>query len=159
MTTTTDNTHKGENVMRHTIYALLFAIIMPSIVAARQDTLKADPENICIDVNYMMPQRYPTRAVTDFSLCLKGDSVISHLPYMGQAYRPTYGSTDGLNFKLPVTDKSVKAGKKGKTIIRFTCKNSNATYDFSLELYPDGGAYINLSPSYADRIGYKGEWK
>lgn len=159
MTTTTDNTHKGENVMRHTVYALLFAIIMPSIVAARQDTLKADPENIRIEVNYMMPQRYHTRAVTDFSLCLKGDTVISHLPYMGQAYRPTYGSTDGLNFQLPVTDKSVKPGKKGKTIIRFTCNNSTATYDFSLELYPDGGAYINLSPSYADRIGYKGEWK
>ena len=145
--------------MRDIVSVLLFAISIPSMATARQDTLKADPENICIEANYMMPQRYRTRAVTDFSLCLNGDTVISHLPYMGQAYRPIYGSTEGLNFKLPVTDKSVKPGKKGKTVIRFTCKNSTATYDFSLELYPDGGAYINLSPSYADRIGYKGEWK
>ena len=145
--------------MRHTASALIFAIIMPSMAMAQQDTLKADLENICIEVNYMMPQRYSTRAVTDFSLCLKGDTVISHLPYMGQAYRPTYGNTDGLNFKLPVADKSVKPGKKGKTVIRFTCKNSTTTYDFRIEVYPDGGAYINLSPSYADRIGYKGEWR
>lgn len=145
--------------MRHTVYALLFAIIMPSMATAQQDTLKADPNNICIDVNYMMPQRYPTRAVSDFSLCLKGDTVISHLPYMGEAHRPTYGNTDGLNFKLPVTDKSVKAGKKGKTIIRFTCNNSTATYDFKIEIYPEGGAYINLIPSYADQISFKGEWE
>ena len=142
--------------MKRTISALLLAISIPSMATTQQDTLKADLENICIDVNYMMPQRYSSRAVTDFSLCLKGDTVISHLPYMGQAYRPTYGNTDGLNFKLPVTDKSVKPGKKGKTVIRFTCNNSTATYEFKIEVYPEGGAYIYLSPSYADRIGYKG---
>jgi hypothetical protein len=131
---------------------------MPSMAATHQDTLKADPTDICIDVNYMMPQRYPTRAVTDFSLCLKGDTVISHLPYMGQAHRPTFGNTDGLRFKLPIKDKSTKPGKKGKTIIRFSCTNSNATYDFKIETYPDGGAYISLTPSHADRISYKGEW-
>lgn len=144
--------------MKHTIAAILIALGMPCIAKGQQDTIKIDTENICIDVNYMMPQRYPTRAVTDFSLCLKGDTVISHLPYMGQAYRSTYGNTDGLNFKLPITEKRVKPGKKGKTIILFTCKESAATYDFKIEVYPDGAAYINLSPSYADRIGYKGEW-
>ena len=38
----------------------------------------------------------------------------------------------------------------------FTCNNSTATYEFKIEVYPEGGAYIYLSPSYADRIGYKG---
>lgn len=138
---------------------MLLTLCMPSMATTHQDTLKADPTDICIDINYMMPQRYPTRAVNDFSLCLKNDTVISHLPYMGQAHRSTYGNTDGLNFKLPITNKSVKSGKKGKTIIKFTCKHSTDTYDFKIEIYPDGGAYINLTPSYADRIGYKGEWK
>jgi hypothetical protein len=144
--------------MKNIISALLLFLCTPLAATAQQDTPKVDPENICIDVNYMMPQRYPTRAVTDFSLCLKGDTVISHLPYMGQAHRPTFGNTDGLRFKLPIKDKSTKTGKKGKTIIRFSCTNSNATYDFKIETYPDGGAYISLTPSHADRISYKGEW-
>lgn len=144
--------------MTRAIFATLLALCMSSMAIAQQDTRKIDPEDISIDVNYMMPQRYPTRAVTDFSLSLKGDTVISHLPYMGQAYRSTYGNTEGLNFKLPITEKRIKTDKKGKTTIRFTCENSAATYDFKIEVYPDGAAYINLSPSYADRIGYKGEW-
>lgn len=126
---------------------------------AQEDLQNYDPNNICIDVNYMMPQRYPTRAVTDFSLCLKGDTVISHLPYMGEAHRPTIGDTERLNFKIPVTDKSIKVGKKNKTIITFTCKNGSATYDFKIEVYPEGGAYITLIPSYADQISFKGEWE
>ena len=105
-----------------------------------------------------MPQRYPTRAVNDYSLCLKGDTVISQLPYMGQAYHATYGNTNGLNFKLPITKKEVKPGKKGRTIIQFTCNNSTATYDFKIEIYPDRAAYINLTPSHAEGISYKGEW-
>lgn len=144
--------------MKHAILAILFVMGMPYMAMGQRDTMKIDAENICIDVNYMMPQRYPTRAVTDFSLCLKGDTVISHLPYMGQAHRPTFGNTDGLRFKLPIKDKTTKPGKKGKTIIRFSCTNSNATYDFKIETYPDGGGYISLTPSHADRISYKGEW-
>ena len=145
--------------MKHAILAILFVMGMPYMAMGQRDTMKIDAENICIDVNYMMPQRYPTRAVTDFSLCLKGDTVISHLPYMGQAHRPTLGNTDGLRFKLPIKDKTTKPGKKGKTIIRFSYTNSSATYDFKIEAYPDGGAYISLTPSLADRISYNGEWQ
>ena len=144
--------------MKNIISALLLFLCIPLAATAQQDTPKVDPENICIDVNYMMPQRYPTRAINDYSLCLKGDTVISQLPYMGQAYHATYGNTDGLNFKLPITKKEVKPGKKGRTIIQFTCNNSTATYDFKIEIYPDRAAYINLTPSHAESISYKGEW-
>lgn len=144
--------------MKHAILAILFVMGMPYMAMGQRDTMKIDTENICIDVNYMMPQRYPTRAVNDYSLCLKGDTVISQLPYMGQAYHATYGNTDGLNFKLPITKKEVKPGKKGRTIIQFTCNNSTATYDFKIEIYPDRAAYINLTPSHAESISYKGEW-
>ena len=125
---------------------------------AQQESKQIDVSNICIDVNYMIPLRYPSRTVNDFSLSLKGDTVISQLPYMGQAHYATYGDTDGLNFKQPITDKTIKLGKKGRTTIKFSCKNSSSTYDFSIEVYPDGAAYINLIPSHADRISYKGEW-
>lgn len=135
-------------------FIFLFACLCQPSLA--EDTI---PDNICIDVNYMMPQKYPTRAVNDFCLCLKGDTVISRLPYMGEAYHATYGDTDGLNFKLPITNKSIKTDKKNKTIIKFTCKNAYATYDFKIEVYPEGGAYINLIPSYTESISYKGDWK
>lgn len=128
------------------------------IIHAQQESKQIDFSNICIDVTYMVPQRYPSKMVNDFSLSLKGDTVISQLPYMGQAHHATYGDTDGLNFKQPITDKRIKQGKKGLTTIKFSCKNSTSTYDFSIEVYPDGAAYINLIPSHADRISYKGEW-
>ncbi len=137
---------------------MVLLLTQPSLCQA-QDTLNINVDSLCIDIRYMMPQRYGTKAVTDFSLCVKGDSVISHLPYMGRAYHPVFGNTDGMNFSLPITSKSVKKGKKGRVLIKFSCKSNTVTYDFSIETYREGGAYVHVIPSNADAIGYSGEWK
>lgn len=145
------------NAIRN-LFAALALAALPSVCQA-QDAQDINTDSLCIDINYMMPRRYSAKAVTNFSLCLKGDTVVSQLPYMGRAYQPTFGNTDGLNFVQPVTGKSVKKGKKGKTIIQFSCRNKANKYDFRIEVYPGGSAYINLIPSNAEAIGYRGEWE
>lgn len=145
------------NIIRN-LYIALSLTALPSVCQAK-DTLRINTDSMCIDIRYMMPLRYSPKAVTDFSLCIKGDTVISRLPYMGRAYQPTVGNTDNLNFSIPATRKSIKKGKKGKTVIKFSCKNNNISYDFKIEVYPEGSAYVYLVPSNADSIGYKGEWK
>lgn len=145
------------NIIHPIIMSL--ALAAPLAPCRAQDTISVNTDSLCIDIRYMMPQRHGAKAVNDFSLCLKGDTVISGLPYMGRAYQPTYGHTDGLNFTLPISGKSVRKGKKGKTIIKFSCKNAPVLYDFTIEAYPEGTAYIRLNPSNADPIGYKGEWR
>lgn len=145
------------NIIRN-LYMALSLMTLPAVCQA-QDTLDINTDSICMDILYMMPLRYSTKAVTDFSLCIKGDTVISRLPYMGRAHQPTFGNTDNLNFSMPATKKSINKGKKGKTVIKLSCKNNAINYDFKIEVYPEGSAYVHLVPSNADAIGYRGEWK
>lgn len=53
-----------------------------------------------IDVQMMYPQQGPARNVSgDYSLEVRGDTLISSLPYFGRAYLVPYGGGKGLNFR------------------------------------------------------------
>jgi len=122
-----------------------------------QDILKVDPQNFRVDVDYMLPRRWSGRSVTyGYSLELKNDSVICHLPYLGVAQQADF-DTDGLNFEKPITNYSIKKGKKNRLIIEFSCRKSFVDYRFSVTLFPNGDANIYLIPSNADNISYEGE--
>lgn len=138
-----------------------FALLTSISSLAQSDTLQVNTSNFCIDVFTMIPQRFSSRSVNDYSLCLKGDSVWCNLPYMGRAYSTSYSEQDSpLSFNLPISNKEVqqKSGKKPKTTISFTCHKATITYTFKIELLPKGSAYINIIPSNADGISYKGDY-
>ena len=138
-----------------------FALLTLTSSLAQSETLQVNTSNFCIDVFTMIPQRFSSRSVNDYSLCLKGDSVWCNLPYMGRAYSTSYSEQDSpLSFNLPISNKEVqqKSGKKPKTTISFTCHKATITYTFKIELLPKGSAYINIIPSNADGISYKGDY-
>ncbi len=138
-----------------------FALLTSISSLAQSDTLQVNTSNFCIDVFTMIPQRFSSRSVNDYSLCLKGDSVWCNLPYMGRAYSTSYSEQDSpLSFNLPISNKEVqqKSGKKPKTTVSFTCHKATITYTFKIELLPKGSAYINIIPSNADGISYKGDY-
>ena len=77
-----------------------------------------------IDVNYMTPMRGRARALTDnYSLTVRGDSILSYRPYVGQAYSVPYGGGKALNFDARIQTYEMKDGKKGRKEIRFTTTN------------------------------------
>lgn len=137
-------------------------VLLTSIYSfAERDTLQVNTSNLCIEVYTMIPQRYSSRTVNDYSLCLKGDTVVCNLPYMGRAYSTSYSEQDApLTFTLPTKNKEVqqKSGKKPKTTVSFTCHKATITYNFKIELLPKGSAYINIIPSNADGISFKGDY-
>ena len=58
-----------------------------------------------IDVNRALPARGRSVMLTSpYSVEIRNDSIISHLPYYGRAYSIPYGGGEGLNFKAPLTD-------------------------------------------------------
>ena len=68
-----------------------------------------------IDVNYMNPRRGPGRALTDsYTLTVRNDSLLSYLPYVGEAYAVPYGGGKALNFDAPSTQYTAEADKKGR---------------------------------------------
>ena len=91
--------------MRKSIYTLVLACTLATTGTAQaqsdrqaekarteQAVQKAlDERRFCIDVNYMNPMRGRGRALTSpYSLTVRNDSVLSYLPYVGQAYSVPY---------------------------------------------------------------------
>ena len=71
---------------------------------AEQVQANLDNRTFEIDVDQMNPRRGMTKAVTNYSVKIDGDKIISHLPYVGQAWNLPYGGGKGLSFEAKISD-------------------------------------------------------
>lgn len=93
----------------------------------------------------------------DFSLKISGDSLISNLPYFGQAYNAPINSSDaGLNFTSSNFTYTSATGKKGKTIISIHTNDKVYNTDFILTVYTNGTAYLQANNTDKQPVSYNG---
>ncbi len=113
-----------------------------------------------IDITSMNTMRYGSQTVTpDFFLELKGDSVISYLPYLGQAYlSPMISTSQGLNFGKKAKNMKVTQPKKDLSRIEIDIKTDEDTYNYVIELYDSGKAYIHVRSQHRDPISFDGDF-
>ncbi len=88
---------------------------------------------------------------------IDGDSLYSALPYYGRAYSAPYGGGEGLNFESEIEEYSVKDGKKGSVIIKFEARSRDDEHTYTLTIYPDCSAYIDVSSNDKQSISFMGE--
>lgn len=117
-----------------------------------------DSKRYTIDVNRMIPMSGPTKALSSsYSLEIKGDSVVSYLPYMGEAYSVPYGGGKGLNFEAPITDYSINFDKKGTAKIKFKARTNEDNFSFYVQIYDNGSSSINITPINRQSISFHGK--
>ena len=112
-----------------------------------------------IDINSMSTMRYGSRTVTsDFYLELRGDTLRSYLPYLGQAQvSPTLSPSIGLNFEEPVLRyKASKPQSNKYTQIDIDVKTREDSYHYVIEIYDSGQAYIRVRSMNRDPISFDG---
>ena len=112
-----------------------------------------------IDINSMNTMRYGTRTVTpDFYLELRGDTLHSYLPYLGQAQvSPTLSPSIGLNFEAPVLSYKESIPKSKKyTQIDIDVKTREDNYHYVIQLYDSSEANIRVRSLYRDPISFDG---
>ena len=109
-----------------------------------------------IDINSMNTMRYGSRMVTsDFYLELRGDTLRSYLPYLGDAQMPTMSPSIGLNFEEPVLTYKESKPKK-YTQIDIDVKTREDSYHYVVEIYDNGQAYIRVRSMNRDPISFDG---
>lgn len=117
-----------------------------------------DSKRFTIDVNRALPMRGRTINLTSpYSLEMRGDSVISYLPYFGRAYSVPYGGGDGLRFEKSITDYQASFNKKGTAQIQFRTRSDDDTYAFDMQVFSNGSATINVTPVNRQSITFHGE--
>lgn len=111
-----------------------------------------------VDISSMNTMRYGSRTVTsDFFLELRGDTLQSYLPYLGNAYTSTLASTVGLNFEEPVLSyKESKPTSNKFTQIDIDVRTREDSYRYAIEIYDNGQAYIRVQSVNRDPISYDG---
>ena len=112
-----------------------------------------------IDITSMNTMRYGSKAVTsDFYLELRGDTLHSYLPYLGQAHvSPTLSPSIGLNFETQVLRYKESTPKSKKyTQIDIDVKTREDSYHYVIELYDSGEATIRVRSLNRDPISFDG---
>ena len=106
----------------------------------------------------MKPFRGPNRHLSfGYEIRVSGDTLYSYLPYFGAAYNVPYGGGKGLNWDAPLTGYQVSAGRKGATIVEMTAYNGEDYFLYSLELMPNGTAYLNVRSRDREPISFSGD--
>lgn len=117
-----------------------------------------DSKHFTIDVKMAYPQSHKAINLTsNYSLEIKGDSVISYLPYFGRAYNVPYGGGKGLNFSAKIDDYTVSYPKKNLTRIYFTSINDEDTYKYTIEIFDNGNSSIDVLSNQRDGISFSGD--
>lgn len=111
-----------------------------------------------INVSSMHPTRYSSRTVSyGFFLELKGDTLVSYLPYMGQVYQNAAVNSEGLNFEAPIISYHESRPKKNMTRIELEARTKEDIFHYQLEVYDSGTAYIRVRGQNRDSISFDGD--
>ena len=116
-----------------------------------------DKGSYIIDVDKALPMNGRSMNLTSpYSLELRGDSVLSHLPYFGRAYSVPYGGGDGMRFDEIITDYTLSYDKKGTARITFKAKTKEDNLSFNVQVFSNGTASIHITPVNRQSISYHG---
>lgn len=112
-----------------------------------------------IDINMMNTLRYGSRMVSpDFYLELRGDTLRSYLPYLGQVQvSSTLSPPIGLNFEEPVQQYKESVPKSNKyTQIDIDVRTREDSYHYVIEIYNSGEATIRVRSMNRDPVSFDG---
>lgn len=142
--------------MKSRIISFVICILSVSAVwAQKQDTFT--PEAFHVEVTDMFPLSYDARyGLNDFSLTIRNDSALICMPYIGEAYVPSF-TYDGLRFEHKYSQLKTEKAKDG-IVVTFSVKHGIVENRFTVTAYPNHKAYITVVPSNAQSCSYAGEW-
>jgi len=111
-----------------------------------------------IDIHTMNTMRYGARTVTpDFFLELRGDTLQSYLPYLGQVQVSQLSPSIGLNFEEPVLSYKESKPKSNKyTQLDIDVRTREDSYHYVINIYDSGEATIHVRSLNRDPISFDG---
>ena len=110
-----------------------------------------------VEIEWMYPNGSRARNVlSDYMMEVRGDTLLSYLPYFGRAYEVPYGGGKGMEFIAPITNyHSVKSGKDA-TEISMTVDDDEDVLQYRMKIFDNGKTDINVESRKRGNISYSG---
>lgn len=114
-----------------------------------------------IEVDRVTPYRGISRSLSyGYEIAVKGDTLVSYLPYFGQAYSLPYGGGKGLNFQSTITAlRQNHNNKKMLTTLHLFTTNEEDTYQYIVEIFDNGRSHIEVRSRLREAISFDGYMK
>lgn len=122
----------------------------------RQVQENLDDRNFIIDVDQMLPSRGISQHVDNYSIKVDGETLDSHLPYVGQAWSLPYGGGKGLTFESKITDYIESYPKTDRRQIVLSTDNGEDVLVYIMEIFTNGRTSIEVRSRQRERIRYYG---
>ncbi len=162
------NMNESLNNMKKLLFGLLVVVLAGCATAEERAAREAEKAQM---VAMALADRHYTVAVTrmhplrgrsvsvdfGYELEVRGDTLVSYLPYFGRAYSVPYGGGKGLNFISHIDGYQETKGKRGITYVEIVTTNEEDTYYYQLEVFANGNASIDVQMKQRDRIRFDGE--
>lgn len=127
-------------------------------VISRTINSRLDNRDYRILVSEMTPMGWGTRQLRDeWALEIHGDSIGSILPYIGRGYNIPYGSGMGLHFITRIDSYHEEEPKPDMREITIRCHTDEDSYQYVVEVYDNGTAYISVYSRHRDMVRYSGK--
>lgn len=123
----------------------------------QQVATNINDRHFTIAVDYMQPLRGPMKRLTSpYALSLRGDTLISYLPYFGRAYHVPYGGGKGLNFTAQITGYQALRGKSGSYLLSIKARNEEDEFVYDIEVFTNGSTSITVNARERETIRFTG---
>ena len=110
-----------------------------------------------VDIEMMYPLRGASMNVAGtYSLEVKGDTLVSYLPYRGQAYNVPYGGGKGLNFTALIDRYAERSDSKGHRLISIETKSEGDVLQYELQVFGNGQTSVDVHCRERDPISFSG---
>ena len=110
-----------------------------------------------VDVSMMYPKSGRAQNVTsNYSLEVRGDSLVSYLPYFGTARSVPYGGGKGLVFEDDIDSYVEDFSRADRRIIQFSTNNGEDLLVYTVTVFDTGTADIHVNCRNRDDISYRG---
>jgi hypothetical protein len=155
-----------KQLLFYTAFFAFIVLLCPFGVLA-QDSSKNKPSTIeqkitnkdfTFVANWANPMSSATRQLTSYyNLTVNKDSLIVDLPYFGRSYTAPLDPTNiGININAVGFEYSFVKKKKDRWDITIVPKDRTDVQSFSMTVYDDGTAYLNVTCSNRNPISYNG---
>ena len=158
-----------KNSLVSMVFSLLALVVLGGCATSEERAARAAEQaakvkaaltarNYKIGIDHMYPMKGGAKNVSyGYSVEVRNDSLISYLPYIGRAYNVPYGGGKGLNFDAPIESYQEAQMKNGQWQIEIGLKNDEDTYHYTIKVFDNGNASIDVQPRQRERISYSGQ--
>ena len=119
---------------------------------------RLDARSFRIDAEFMLPRRGGQQAITSpYGITVNDGTIISALPYVGQAWDLPYGGGKGLNFQAPIRNYSLASHPKGGYVVTLYVKTDEDEHVYQFRIFENGSTSLDVQSGNRDRISFSGE--